>query len=207
MTYPPITIAAFALLGSSIESPHEVAHILNHNLPIVGGGLTREFTAENVQRIMAFFQQDQPEFFQYALGFDQDANVSQTREFLMKGGLGQIAELPGVNPNQTLNYDALMVATNAVIRAAGGETRPLPRNGSFERTRETAGSGDMDAQGPGGQGLDLDAVYGQGGYSQLGYGNGGDGRGGYPGRRGGGRPPGYPRDPYGGADLGQWSQW
>lgn len=197
MTYPPITIAAFALLGSSIESPHDVADILNHNLPLVGGGTTREFTAENIQRIMAFFQQDQPEFFQYALGFDRDANVSQTRGFLMKGGLAQIAELPGVNPNQTLNYDALMLTTNAIIRAAGGETRPLPRNGSFVRTRETAGLGSMGAQGWGGQGYYLDAGYGHGGY----------GRGGYPGRRGGGRPPGYPRNPYGGAGLGQWSQW
>lgn len=130
----------------------------------------------------------------------------------MKGGLAQIAELPGVNPNQTLTYDALMVATNAIIRAAGGETRPLPRNGSFVRTRETAGLGGVGAQGRGGQGQDLDAGYGQGGYGPVGYGrgeygHGGYGHGGYPGRRGGGRPPGYPRNPYGGAGLGQWSQW
>ncbi|MCJ1246427.1 hypothetical protein MMC30_003634 [Trapelia coarctata] len=154
MPYTAISIAAATLLSTDVDSMEQLVKWLNKNLPLLGGGNIRSFNENICRDILKVTKQEQPDFYVWATGFvREEKGVTNMMEFLADGGLNEKTRLPGYNPNQEMSYDALMSAANALIRAAGGDTNPIPRNESFVR-RDPQGPAGMGAYGADAYGYD-----------------------------------------------------
>ena len=118
---------------------------LNKNLPLLGSGTIMEFNEDICRQVIRFARKNHPDFCAWVTGFvEEDKGISMMIEFLADGGLDKHDRLAGLDPTRELSYDSLMCAANALIRAAGGDTNPIPRNESFVRTRYTQYLDQMD---------------------------------------------------------------